>query len=135
MFPDNSVEAEIWKFIQELNRTWTADRRPEALSGFFHERMTAISPGDRERIVGGKACVAAWKRFVDSTTIEQWREYEPQIQLFNNSRVAVVTYYYEIICGNAAGQPVTLSGRDMLTLVKEDDHWWAVADQFSPFPA
>ncbi|RQV99977.1 nuclear transport factor 2 family protein [bacterium] len=134
MFADNSIEAEVWNFIQDLNRLWTVVGRPEALNEFFHERMVAIAPGDRERITGGEACIAAWKRYVDSTTIESWREYDPQIQLYNNNSMAIVTYYFEITCSQA-GQSLTSSGRDMFTLVKENGRWWAVADQFSPFPA
>jgi len=47
---------------------------------------------------------------------------------------AVVTYYFE---GEfeIAGQRVTLGGRDMFVFVRENGRWWAVADQFSPYPS
>jgi hypothetical protein len=32
------------------------------------------------------------------------------------------------------GQTVKMGGRDMFFFVKEDGRWWAVADQFSPYP-
>ena len=33
------------------------------------------------------------------------------------------------------GQAIKMSGRDMFFFIKEGDRWWAVADQFSPYPA
>jgi hypothetical protein len=33
-----------------------------------------------------------------------------------------------------AGQTVTMGGRDMFVMVKEDGKWWVVADQFSAYP-
>jgi hypothetical protein len=34
----------------------------------------------------------------------------------------------------AGGQMIEMGGRDMFVFVKEDGRWWAVADQFSPYP-
>jgi len=32
------------------------------------------------------------------------------------------------------GQTIKMMGRDMFVFIKENDKWWAVADQFSPCP-
>jgi hypothetical protein len=33
------------------------------------------------------------------------------------------------------GRTIALSGRDMFFLIREQDRWWVVADQFSSTPA
>jgi hypothetical protein len=45
----------------------------------------------------------------------------------------VVTYDFDMSF-DMHGQTITMSGRDMLTLVKENDKWWVVADQYSANP-
>jgi len=54
------------------------------------------------------------------------------VRLFGDA--AVVTYLYELRC-RLGGASLTLGGRDMFFLVREEGRWWAVADQFSSFPA
>ena len=44
-----------------------------------------------------------------------------------------MTYLYELE-GEVEGRPIKPAGRDMLVMVREKGRWWAVADQFSPYP-
>lgn len=123
-----------WEFVQALNRVWTEQKSPERLADYFHERMVAISPADRQRIEGRAACVAAWKQFVDTVPIHSWTVTDPDVQLFADGRCAVVSYYYTMDV-DMRGRRVTLAGRDLFTLAFEHGRWWAVSDQFSPYPA
>ncbi|MCX6639070.1 MAG: DUF4440 domain-containing protein [bacterium] len=127
------IEEEIWRFVQELNYTWTTAKKPDDLSKFFHADIVVLAPHERLRIEGQTACISAWKRFVDSTNIISWREIDPKIQLYGEGKFAIVTYYYEISL-ETNSQTLTLSGRDMFSLIYEQERWWAVADQFSPYP-
>ncbi len=127
--PDAAAR-EAWAFVRQVNDAWTrADG--SKLSEYFHPRMVAVVPNARERLVGGAACVAGWKHFAATVEIREWREIEPRVEVFGAA--AVVTYEYELR-GRTGGQEVVLKGRDMLTLAREEDRWWVVADQFSPFP-
>jgi hypothetical protein len=114
-----------------MNDCWTQGD-PEDLSQFFHPRMIAITPTERRRLEGGRACVEVWKDFCRSAKIHRWEEKDPSIQVFGDS--AVVSYYFDMTF-ELDGQSITLGGRDLFFFVKEDGRWWAVADQFSPYPA
>ena len=127
-------EQEVWKSIQAMNRCWTANDsgKLQRLGDFFHETMVAITPVDRLRIEGKEACKTGWSQFANTTKILFWQEIDPCIQLYED--VAVVTYYYTMAY-ILHEQEITASGRDMMTLVRENGRWQIVADQFSPYPA
>jgi len=130
---ESSIKQEIWETVQNLNRLWTVEGNVEKLKNYFHKDMVAITPADRERLVGRDSCIASWKRFVDKAKILKFKEIEPDIQLFGEGKFGVVTYYYDITY-EANGEIKNSQGRDMFVLVNEDGKWWAVADQFSPYP-
>jgi ketosteroid isomerase-like protein len=60
-----------------------------------------------------------------------WEEIDPKIEIHGNT--AVVTYYFDMSF-EMGGQTIKMGGRDMFVFVKEGGKWWAVADQFSPYP-
>lgn len=124
------AEAEVWRTVQALNRTWTTGDVGD-LEDYFHPEMIAITPTDGDRLVGREACIAAWRRFTDSTTTLKWRETDPVVCVHGDA--AVVAYNYELSC-EMGGQEAEMAGRDMFFLVLEDGHWFAVADQFSGVP-
>ena len=125
------IEREVWHTVQALNRAWT-EGRVEELRDYFHKDMVAVTPTERERLVGRDECLASWRGFVASVTIESWNDHEPQVQVYGAT--AVVTYYYELRC-RTGGEVLHLAGRDMMVLVREAARWWVVADQFSEYPA
>lgn len=128
---EDPVKCEIWTTLRELNDCWTkADG--SGLVNYFHEKMVAITPVDRYRREGRDACVAGWMNFAKMAKIHYWKEVDPQIEVYADS--AVVTYYFDMSF-DMGGQTNTMGGRDIFFFVKEDGKWWAVADQFSPFPA
>lgn len=127
---DDPVKKEIWATVRALNDAWTTGN-PDDLAEFFHADMVAITPTDRLRREGRAACVAGWKEFAGATRIHRWQETEPVIHVYGDS--AVVAYYFDISF-EMAGQTLQTNGRDMFFLVRENGRWWAVADQFSPYP-
>ncbi len=133
MVKQSEIKNEVWATVQALNRLWTVENKADELVQFFHKDMVAISPTYRLRVEGQEACVAAWKKFTESTKIHYWKEIDPKIDLFCNGSVAIVTYYFDMAF-DVGGQTVQMGGRDMFTLVNEKGKWWVVADQFSPYP-
>lgn len=105
---------------------------PDDLTKFFHRDMIAITATDRNRLDGGAACVAGWKGFCSAARIHRWEEIDPVIHVYGNS--AVVVYYFDMSF-DMGGNTINMGGRDMFFFAKEDERWWAVADQFSPYPA
>jgi hypothetical protein len=125
------IKQKIWDTVCAMNDAWTTGN-PDDLSKFFHRNMVAITPTDRNRLDGGAACVAGWKGFCEAARIHRWEEIDPAIQVYGNS--AVVTYYFDMSF-DMGGKTINMGGRDMFFFVKEGEKWWAVADQFSSYPA
>jgi len=129
----NIMKKEVWKTIQEMNKIWTEGKQIEKLNNYFHKDMVAITPTDSAIIVGRENCVNAWGNFSKSAKIIFWKELEPKIQIYGNGMFAIVTYYFDMSF-EMNGQKINMKGRDMFSLVKENDKWWIVADQFSQYP-
>jgi ketosteroid isomerase-like protein len=127
---DEIAKREVWNTLRALNDCWTKGDGSNLVS-YFHKDMVAITPAKRERVVGRDACVADWMAFAKAARIQFWSEADPQITVFGDA--AVVTYYFDMSV-EMGGQTRRLSGRDMFVFAKEDGRWWAVADQFSPYP-
>ncbi|MCL1893521.1 MAG: nuclear transport factor 2 family protein [Holophagaceae bacterium] len=127
---DEKTKTEIWAMVQAMNDVWTTGN-PEELSNYFHPNMVAVTPMNRHRIEGGVACIEGWKSFAKSAKIHYWKEINPIIHLYGNS--AVVAYDYDMSF-DMGGSTTQSSGRDLFFVVKENGKWWAVADQFSPYP-
>lgn len=118
------LKQEIWATVCGMNDAWTIGN-PDDLVKFFHRDMVAITATDRDRLDGGAACVAGWKAFAAAARIHRWREVDPVIHVYGDA--AVVVYYFDM--------SFDMGGRDMFFFVREAGRWWAVADQFSPYPA
>jgi hypothetical protein len=126
----DATKREVWETLRSLNDCWTRGDGKDLIN-YFHKNMVAITPTDRDRLEGRKACVAGWSGFASRARIRHWEELDPQIAIHGNT--AIVTYYYDMSF-EMDGQSIYTGGRDMFVFVKEDGKWWAVADQFSPFP-
>lgn len=129
----NQTEQEVWNTIQKMNKCWTCGdpSELEKLSDYFHEKMVAITATDKYRLEGKEACFNAWKGFAENAEIHSWKAKDQKIQVYRNA--AVVTYYFDMSF-DMDGQSMHLDGRDMFTLIKENDKWLIVADQFSQYP-
>ncbi len=127
---ESETQQEVWQTLRELNDCWTKGDG-SGLENYFHERMVAITPVDRNRREGRKACIEGWLGFVKMARILYWNEVDPQIQVYGDT--AIVTYYFDMAF-MVGDQRVESSGRDMFTFIKENGKWWAVADQFSLYP-
>ena len=127
---DDPVQQEVWTTLRALNDAWTQGR-PDDLVDYFHPQMIAVTPVDRHRVNVGAACIAGWKGFSDEARIHFWREIDPAITIFGDA--AVVAYDFEMAF-EMEGRSIEMGGRDLFFFVKENGRWWAVADQYSPYP-
>lgn len=129
----NEIQKKVWQTILEMNKLWTVDNKAEELVNYFHANMVAITPSDKFRREGQSSCVAGWKGFTDMAKINYWKEIDPRIDVYGNGLFAIVTYKFEMSFEINA-QTIEMSGRDMFSLVKENNKWWIVADQYSATP-
>lgn len=130
MTHEQNLKAEALTFVKALNETWTKGDG-SALRDYFHPDMVAITATDHDILRGREACLASWQSFAGAAKVRCWKEVEPDVRLHGNT--AVVTYVYDMAF-DMDGETIELGGRDMFVLVKEAGRWWAIADQFSPFP-
>ena len=126
----DKAKREVLQTLRELNDCWTKSDGKD-LVHYFHEKMVAVTPTDRLRREGRAACVAGWVGFAHYTKIHHWREIDPKIEIFGDT--AIASYYFDMAF-DVGGQTIRMGGRDLFTFVKENGKWWAVADQFSPYP-
>ena len=127
---DDPVQQEVWTTLRALNDAWTQGH-PDDLVEYFQPRMVAVPPVDRHRRDGGAACVAGWKGFAQAATVHYWKEIDPVVNVFGDA--AVVAYDFEMAF-ELGGQRVEMGGRDLFFFVRENGRWWAVGDQYSPYP-
>lgn len=127
----DSIKQEIWNTLRALNDAWTQGN-PDDLAHYFHPDMIAITATDRLRRAGAANCIAGWKGFAESVRIHHWQEIDPIIHVYGDA--AVVAYYFDISF-DMNGQTINMGGRDMFFFARENGRWWAVADQYSPYPA
>jgi ketosteroid isomerase-like protein len=128
---DDPIKAEIWAMVRAMNDAWTMGD-PDTLTDYFHANMVAVTPVVRHRLDGGPACVEGWKSFARAAKIHHWKETDPVIHVYGDA--AVVAYDFDMSF-EMGGAPVKAAGRDLFFLVKEKGRWWAVADQYSPYPS
>jgi len=125
-----SEETRIWKTIIEMNRLWTERNEPEALRRWFHPHMIAACAGEADFRVGQNMCVDGWKGFCERVSDLSFIETSPVVRIYCEGSTAVVAYKFD--CSfTMNGAKTKLTGRDLFTLVKENDRWQVVADHFS----
>lgn len=127
---DDSTQQAIWTTVRALNDAWTRGN-PDDLINYFHPTMVAITATDRHRLEGATACIAGWKTFAQAAHIHYWREIDPVIHVYGDA--AVVAYDFDMSF-DMDGNTIQSSGRDMFFFIREQGHWWVVADQFSAYP-
>jgi len=129
----SQIQKEVWDTVLKINKAWAVDGDFDILEQYFHESMIAITPGDRERLEGKLVCVGGWRTFAQSVEIKYWNEINPEVVLYHDDTLAIVSYYYDISY-KQRGRSVDITGRDLFTLIKEDGRWQVISNQFSPFP-
>jgi ketosteroid isomerase-like protein len=127
------AKKEVWNLIKKMNRLWVQENKPLELKKYFHKDIVVITPVDKYILEGSETCVAGWERFVKMTKIHSWQELDPKVHIYNDGNAAVVTYYFNISY-EMNGQSIKSEGRDMFFLIKENNKWMVVADQYSEFP-
>jgi ketosteroid isomerase-like protein len=129
----NKIITEILATLQAMNHSWTAGWHEEEFRQYIHPEAVAIVPSAPGRLEGREAYVAGWRDFTRAAVIHEWKETDHKVQIFNNGKCAVVTYFYSIMFSTGTLKQI-MQGRDMVFFVKGGRKWLVVADQFSPEP-
>jgi hypothetical protein len=93
--------------------------------------MVIFSPGGKERIVGKKKVIDAYRVYTQYAETISLSENEPLIQLYNNNKMAVVSYFGDLTIKGADGKKESFHCKDMYTLILENKKWIAVSQHYS----
>lgn len=119
---DPAAAKDVWRFIQELNRTWTSGH-PQELRPYFDPEMVIVRPGFQGRSLGRDAAVASYVDFGSNARILGFSEREPDIDV--NDQVAIVSYTFDISY-ELSGVRHRDQGRDLFVLRRTNKRWRAI---------
>ena len=96
--------------------------------------MVIVTLKLKDRFVGSQAILESYTNYMSFAETISIEEKDQLIELYNNNQTAIVSYYAELIYKNTQGDTIHFDGREMYTLVWENNRWLAVAQQFSTNP-
>jgi hypothetical protein len=130
---DDTVRENVWSTVQNINRHWAFTENMDSLALFIHDDMVMFYPGTKDRLEGKKNIIKSYKEYTSYAETVKLEEVDPKIQLYHNNKSAIVTYYFDLVIKTPTGEVQTFSGKDMYTLINENDRWYAVAQHYSFF--
>jgi hypothetical protein len=95
--------------------------------------MVMFYPGGKNRLEGKKNIIKSYEDYTSYAETVKLEETDPVIQLYNNNKTAIVSYYFDFVIKTPGGEIQTFLGKDMYTLINENDRWYAVAQHYSFF--
>ncbi len=119
------IKEEVWKTVQDINRAWAVQGDVSKLAVYFHKDMVVISPLDGIQGEGGEACVDSYRTFIEAAKIYHLEESDPNILLYNDGELAIVTYHFDIAY-DMAGKSCHEIGQEMLVMTRQDGKWQVV---------
>lgn len=128
------IKEDAWNTVKTINRHWAITENMDSLGLFIHPDMVIIFPDSKERMVGKSEIIKSYQSYADYAQTISLKETNPLIQLYNENKTAIVTYYYELEMQIPNGETQKFAGRDMYTLINDKGRWFAVAQHYSPIP-
>ncbi len=132
--PTEKVKDNVWNTVKTINRHWAITENMDSLGLFIHPEMVIIFPDSKERLQGKSKIIESYRSYGSYAQTISLKETHPLIQLYNDNKTAIVTYYYDLEIKIPNGEIQKFSGRDMYTLIFDKGKWVAVAQQYSPMP-
>jgi len=128
------IKVDVWNTVKRINHHWAITEKMDSLGLFIHPDMVIIFPDSKERIQGKSKIIESYQSYANYAQTISLEETNPLIQLYNDNKTAIVTYYYDLEIKIPSGEIQKFSGRDMYTLIFDNSKWIAVAQQYSPMP-
>lgn len=127
---ESPIHDHLWAHIQRLNNLWVGGN-PNQLESFFREDVVILHFDYKTRLRGREAVLNSYREFCDESTVHDFKQFKPVIDVFGNT--AVVTYAFEIEY-KMGDQTYNESGRDMFILVQEASKWLVIWRTMLPDP-
>ncbi|NUQ82409.1 MAG: nuclear transport factor 2 family protein [Bacteroidetes bacterium] len=131
---DDEIKTEAWNTVKTINRHWAITENMDSLGLFIHPDMVIFLPDTPERMRGKASIIESYQSYANYAQTISFIETDPLIQLYNENKTAVVTYYYTLEFLTSAGETRRFNGRDMYTFIYDNGRWVAVAQQYTQIP-
>jgi hypothetical protein len=128
------IKDDAWITVKIINRHWAITENMDSLGLLIHPDMVIIFPDSKERIQGKSKIIESYRSYANYAQTISLKETNPLIQLYNDNKTAIITYYYDLEIKIPSGETQKFIGRDMYTLINDKGKWIAVAQQYSPMP-
>jgi ketosteroid isomerase-like protein len=112
----------IRRLLSRISEAWLRGDASN-LNEYFHDRMMIKGPDLQELGAGREACVKSYEDFILQTSILEYEESDPEIDLYGDTAVVVCPWKINF---EMKGQKHREQGRDLLVLVRRE-HGWLVA--------
>ena len=114
-------KVEVLNVMQAINRAWR-ESDFDGFEQFFREDVIMAMPGFEQKVEGRQALCDSYRQFAANSTIHEYTEGEPSIDILDN--VAVVTYSFTMDYEVESGR-YEESGRDLYLFIRDDEGWKA----------
>ncbi|MDR2949263.1 MAG: nuclear transport factor 2 family protein [Prevotella sp.] len=122
---------EVWNTVKEINRHWAITENMDSLALCLHNEMVIFYPDRKERLVGKDSILQSYRKYTQYAETISMEETEPLVQLYNDNKTAIVTYYNDLKIKTQDGDIQSFRCKDMYTLIYENGRWYAVAQHYS----
>jgi len=126
------TKAEVLKTVYAHNKAWTELEDINEQKKYVHENIIFISPPYRKPISGSKEYLRSYQEdWMDHATVHHFKEIEPQVNLYNDGKFALVTYKIDMAFDYDSTSVPEWHGIDHMTLVNENGKWLITSDVFA----
>jgi len=119
---DESKHKHAAEAMRQINQAWL-DGQVQDLVPLVHAEIVTVLPGFAGRIQGRDAFLAGFRDFFESATIQEFREYDHQVDVAGDT--AVVTFRFDMVY-ERSGKRYRSTGRDLWAFQKLGGAWIAV---------
>ncbi len=127
----DQAKLKVWNTVRSINRHWAITENMDSLGLFLHDDMVIFSPGGKERLQGKNNILSVYREYAQYAETISLSETEPVIQLYNDNKTAVVSYFSDFKIKIPGGEIQDFYCKDMYTLIFENKKWYAVAQHYS----
>jgi len=130
---EEAIKKEVWETVLAHNKAWTQMENLTELEKYIDENIISISPPFKTPLYGKTDYLAGYQTWIEHATVYFAREIAPQIHLFLNGTMAIVTYEIELSFEYDLVKTPDWKGRDVMTLKYENNRWLLISDVFMQY--
>ena len=123
------IKEEAWNTVKTINRLWAITEDLDSLALYLHNDMALFHP--EGKTVGKDKIIDDYRGYCQYAETVSMVETEPTVQLYNEEKTAIVSYYNDLTIKTPDGSVQAFHCKDMYTLIYEKNRWVAVAQHYS----